>query len=425
GTVVSVLSKGLGAVGSAFLWLFTNPIGLTILGITALVAAIVLLVQNFDSVRNKLEEFGFTMENFNLILTTVRDKAAELWDTFRESEVLAILVDVIYELIEPFIQLGSAIKQVVESGDFTPLYEAFYNLFPMIIGIILGGIPRLLLTGMTIIRSIASGMGMTVPELIEHVTEIVVTMITQFFEMLPNIIETGVQILVSLIEGIISALPQVIMAATEVISMLAETIATLLPIILQTGVEILLTIIEGIVSILPQLVSTAVKLIEQIVSTLVSLFPQLIQTGIQILLALIDGIISILPQLITTAVKLIVAVVDTLIGNLPQIIQAGIQVLLALIDGILSVLPSLISAGITLIVELLGAIISNIPQLLSAGVQLIQALVQGVLSVIGSVASAAMDIGRTILDTISGFSLFDIGANLIKGLWNGINSVGG
>lgn len=421
--VMTTLGKGITAVGSAFVWLFTSPIGLTILGIAALAGAVVLLVKNFDVVKEKLEEFGFTMENFQNILSVVKDTASELWETFKESEVLAVLIDVIQEMIEPFIQLGSAIKEVVESGDFTPLYEAFYNLFPMIIGIILGGIPQLLLTGMTIIRSIASGMGMTVPELIEHVTEIIIAMITQFFEMLPEIIDTGVQILTSLIEGIISALPVIIEAVAEIITFLAETIATMLPIILEAGVQILLMLIEGILSILPQLITTAVKLIEQVVTTLISLLPKLIEAGIKILLALIDGIISILPKLITTAVKLIVTVVQTLLGNLPQILQAGVQILVALIEGIISILPSLISAGITLIVELIGAILSNLPQLLSAGVDLIVALVQGVLSVIGAVGTAAADIGRTILDTITGFSLFDVGADLIKGLWNGIGSV--
>lgn len=60
-TVLGGVKLAVSAVGKSFIWLFTNPIGWLILGIAALVAAIVLIWKNWDTVKE------WTIKTWNVI----------------------------------------------------------------------------------------------------------------------------------------------------------------------------------------------------------------------------------------------------------------------------------------------------------------------------------------------------------------------
>ncbi|MDC3413957.1 phage tail tape measure protein [Terrihalobacillus insolitus] len=63
GIVMGALKTATMAVGKAFIWLFTNPVGLIILGIAALIAAIVLIWKNWDTVKAKTIEVWEAIKN--------------------------------------------------------------------------------------------------------------------------------------------------------------------------------------------------------------------------------------------------------------------------------------------------------------------------------------------------------------------------
>lgn len=62
--VMGALKMGIASVGKAFIWLFTNPVGLVILGIAALIAAIVLIWKNWDTVKAKTIEIWEAIKSY-------------------------------------------------------------------------------------------------------------------------------------------------------------------------------------------------------------------------------------------------------------------------------------------------------------------------------------------------------------------------
>jgi len=80
------------------------------------------------------------------------------------------------------------------------------------------------------------------------------------------------------------------------------------------------------------------------------------------------------------------------------------QIITTIIDFITSNLPAIIEMGITLIVQLAAGLIQAIPQLIAALPQIIVAIVSGLGSAVGSV--------------------MQIGIDIVKGLWEGIKSMG-
>lgn len=273
-----------------------------------------------------------------------------------------------------------AIKGAFSGGNFADVGAIAGNIIPLIINILLGGIPRLLQMGADLLNKLAEGMGMSIPELVAMVLTIVTNFITSFIGALPMIIDTGLQLLMGLIQGITTALPQLIVAVQSILQTFLTTIVTQLPMILSMGVEVLMT--------------------------------------------LINGVVSMLPALIPMAVSILLMLVDTLIGNIGMIINAGIQLLNGVVDGIVQSLPTLISAAITLVMALFDGIIQNLPTILNAGVELLIAVVDGVLSMLPELGSAALEIVSTIWDAIKEVDWLSIGSDIIAGIASGISAAG-
>ncbi|OMI09307.1 phage tail tape measure protein [Bacillus paralicheniformis] len=450
-----------------------------IAGLTALGAAIYLTYKHFDTIKKKASEFtAIAGQKVTPVLKTIsslfKGIAETLTGDFTQGSIAIhnllpqsvanVIVKGLASIRSGFDDLKKAITDAF-NGDYSGIAE----FIPNIIGILVGGIPGLIVAGSKFLPAIAQGIEQNMPTILEKATEIVnslvngvtanlprilqagLEMITGllegFTQALPNIVEkvtqvvdtiiqtittmipvilaTGVMILTSLIEGIVSALPTIIEAATTVLSTLINTVVTLLPMIIEAGIQILTSLISGLIQALPMLVEATIQLITMLIQTIIQNLPTIIEAGIQILISLINGIVSILPKLIEMAIYLIVAVATALIENLPKIIDAGIKLLLALIDGIIKMLPTLIEAALKLIVALAGALIQNLPRIIEAGVRILLALIDGIIQILPQLLQMGLELvvklGQTILDNKE--ELFKAGADLIRGLWDGINSM--
>ena len=360
---------------------------------------------------------GDTGALHNLFGDTFSDQTIQ-----RIADVGKVIRNFIDTAKQKFAEFGSAISQAFQ-GNLEPLLNIIETLIPKIVMMLIGGIPSLIYTGVTLISKLADGMGMSVPELLEKVTEVITNMLTKFAEMLPSIMEQGTQIVMNLIMGIMSFIPQLIEMSSTVITTIVDGLTIALPAILYAGISILSSLITGILNALPQIIDTAVKLIDTLVTGLVSVLPKIISAGIKILNALISGIISILPKLVTVAVRLITKVATTLINNLPKIISAGVKILLALVQGLIKVLPSLIKAGLTLIISLAAALIENLPKIISAGIKVLKALIKGLIQTIPVLVKALPQIFKAITGAFAKVNWAKLGKNVISGIIKGLGSM--
>ena len=214
---------------------------------------------------------------------------------------------------QQFAEFKIAIDKAFD-GNFVPLLNIFKSLLPKIIAILVGGIPGLIITGSNLISKLAEGMGTTVPELLEKVSEIVLGLVTSFTEILPKMIEVGVNLLTNIIQGILQTLIPLAQASVTVAFTISKTIIesllSVLPQLIESGVTILTAIITGIIQMLPNLISAVISLVEMILSLIITYLPKIIEAGMTILVALINGIMMMLPKLIELAFNLIISLHD-------------------------------------------------------------------------------------------------------------------
>lgn len=141
----------------------------------------------------------------------------------------------------------------------------------------------------------------------------------------------------------------------------------------------------------------------------------------------VNVIIQGLTQLITQASQTIIPlVVQILLENLPSIVAAGMDLITALVNGILDNIDLLIDCVLDLIDVIIDKLIENLPKLIEGGVKLTVALANGLIKAIPELLAKVPEIIRTVVSGLtSGIpDVLDVGKNMIRGLWDGIKSMG-
>lgn len=161
-----------------------------------------------------------------------------------------------------------------------------------------------------------------------------------------------------------------------------------------------------------EVITTFVTAGQNISNVVIQMLPQIVQG----LVGIINGLLPLLPDLIKTLLPVLIqGTVDLTIG----IINALPDLILMIAEMLPTLMPMIVDA----ILSIIPVLIDNLPLFIQAGAQLIGGLIAGI---IGLVPVLLGRIGEIIVKMINAFkniNLKDIGKNIIKGLWNGLNSM--
>lgn len=235
--------------------------------------------------------------------------------------------------------------------------------------------------------------------------------IDNFVSSLVNTIKIAVPQLINILPSLVDGIVQVVGA---IVPALSKALPTLLPALINAVV----TLVNSLVAAMPT-----------IISALLQALPLLIQGFITLFLAIVKALPAIVTMIANALPTIINAIVTGLTAPeaLTAIIMGAVQLLLALVQAIPIIIPALVAA-IPVIIKNILATLTNptfIRQMIDAGVQLLKATIQGIVSMTGAVISAAWEIIKAIGSVLSPSSLFNIGKNVVQGLWNGIQDMGG
>ena len=100
--VIPTLITGVLALGSALSFLFLNPIGLVILGIAGIIAAGILLVKNWDKVKNAAVNLGIGIQN---VFIGIANTVLKVWN-FIVSLMEKRINTIIDNIINPILKLA-------------------------------------------------------------------------------------------------------------------------------------------------------------------------------------------------------------------------------------------------------------------------------------------------------------------------------
>jgi tape measure domain-containing protein len=263
------------------------------------------------------------------------------------------------------------------------------------------------------------------PGIVEQVATVVPQIAASIASQVPVLLRAGAEILGSLVSGLSSALPILAQGATTLLTGLISAIAGNLPLIIDGAVSLVGALATGLTTALPLLAQGAVQLVGGLLTAIVANLPLLIRSGMDLLLALVLGIVQALPAIAESAIALVTGLVATLTENLPLIIESGIQLLLSLAQGLIAALPQLVLAAVELVVQLALGLLTMLPTLIEAGIQLVVALISGLAEAVPQIIAMLPQIVAAIWDGLAGVDWLDLGAQIIKGIIDGLFSMVG
>lgn len=182
-------------------------------------------------------------------------------------------------------------------------------------------------------------------------------------------------------------------------------------------------IIQGITQLVSQASQTIVPLVVQ---TLLENLPGIIAAGMDLVVALVNGILDNSNLLISAAVQCVEVILQKIIENLPAILGGGVQLLLALANGIVGAIPTLIGMLPQVITAIITVLTDNLPLIIESGIQIIIALAGGLIEAIPELVSHIPEIVTAIVQgfTNAASRFLEIGKNIVRGVWEGIKSMG-
>ena len=232
-----------------------------------------------------------------------------------------------------------------------------------------------------------------------------------------NVIPIAEEALMGVAELINELLP-------EIVEGIPAILEEFLPILIEAGTSLLTGLITGITENLDMLVSTILTCIMTIVNVIIENLPLILQMGMQLIIQLMLGLAQKAPDLVPQITDMIITMLEIFNENFDKFVLAGIQLILGLIEGLIKSIPTIIKNLPTILLAILNFFTAS--KLVSAGATLLKGLGTGL---INGIPNLLKNIPKIIGNMVTAFknnglgAFKDIGINLVKGLWNGINSV--
>lgn len=334
------------------------------------------------------------------------------------------------------------------SGDVDGMVSAFENLANVVIRSLSEVAPRLI-EGLTeAVNKVIPLLPPLINQLLPVIIDGAVSLIDGLVSALPMLIDSLMASLPALIQGITKIVNGIIKALPQLIKSIVSALPALIPQLINGVVSMITTWWQSLPEMIQPIIDSLPEIITAISEALITNFPILLESAIQLFMALIEALPTIAEQLAVVLPELVVSIVSTLQENLPTLLDGAIQLFMALVEAIPIIAEALIPMIPQIVRDVISTLISNAPMLLDAGIQFFMALVKAVPemlvalgTVLGTVLAeivqwgvdlvaegkkAAKDLFDTIVDGVKELpeKMLSIGGDLVRGLWNGITSLG-
>lgn len=280
------------------------------------------------------------------------------------------------EALDAFTNLFAGFNEVV-SGEMS-IGDFGAQVLDRIVNSITIGAPKMFNAALSILNNLSTGIQQNLPTLISQGLTMIDSLVVKIRENAPKLLQSGLAVIQNLVSGIMNSLPELIAKVPTIVSNIAGVINDNAPTILKAAVNIIMTIIKGIINAIPALVENVPKIVTAIVDV-IQAFGWL-NLGKSIFTFFKNGITKMGGSIKTAATGIKDKIVDA-IKNLPTKLQE-------MASNALTKMAS----------KLKGA---------------------------SGIKSAANDIAEAVMDGVKNLpsKMLDIGTDLVKGLWNGIDDM--
>ena len=345
--------------------------------------------------------------------------AGQQWDILKNNAMLALepIGSVIFGLVGD--ALG-ALAGWISSIDFSPVQEFADQIGPAL-GEFAGQVGSTLLpilseVGPMLMQAADGGaplLGMFAA-ILPHLQGIG----SAFLGLLPTLVSFGATILPLIIGAVTTILPLVAQAAGTILPAVIGIVQALLPIL----ANIAGAVIPAVVGAVQTLVPTILQIVPPIVS-IVQTIIGLLGPAISWLLPLVTGIFGALVTQIQGAIQIIVGVLNTVAALLRGDFAGAWEGIKGIVSGAITFVKGIIQQGMAIIAGITGQSVEKVKSTFRDGFALIVSTVK---TKAGELITEVKALPGKITDALSnlGTLLVDSGKDLIRGMINGIGSMG-
>lgn len=230
--------------------------------------------------------------------------------------------------------------------------------------------------------------------------------------------------------GIISKvgelLPQILPKIAEMLSGIVQNLVGFLPTLIQAASTLFLGIVQAIGPTLVSLLAELPKLTDSVLSALSSALPLILSAAQKAFMAIVQALPSVLSALVSALPKILTSVINFLVESGPKLLKQAIAFLMEIVKAIPSIVSSLASNLPKIVTSITSTLASNAPRILSAAVSMLGEIVKAIPKIGSQLVSNAPQIISSIVKGLAGGykALFNIGKDMLKGLWEGMASLG-
>lgn len=277
------------------------------------------------------------------------------------------------------------------SGVFTDLISGF-----------IASMPKMMQTGITVVKTLASGISSALPELIPLATQAITSMVKELAMQIPQVIGVALDIIDGLVDGILSALPVVISAMPEIINGIVSGLFSRIDDIITAGIDLLTAIIDDLPHIINVIVAAVPSIISSLEKTLIDNIPKIMDAGFKLITAVISDLPHIIATVITAIPPLVAGITNELAKNFPALAKAGFDAFMQLTRNIGEVFQNIRDASADIVLNIVGSLRAKAGDLWNMGVDMFNNVASGIRYVIGSAWDWGMDLIQNFVNGITG-----------------------
>lgn len=234
--------------------------------------------------------------------------------------------------------------------------------------------------------------------------------------------------LVSAIVGKVGELlPSILPQVTGLLLTLVQTIIGFTPQLLSAAAQLLLGIVQAIPPTLTLLLGELPKIAETILSALSDAVPIILDAAQSAFMSLVDALPSVLESLGEALPSILQKLIDFLTNSAPSLLDKCVDFLMNVVRAIPSIVSALASNLPKIVVSITSTLVKNAPKILSSALSMLGKILDAIPQIAKQLLSDAPQLISSITKGLAGGynELFNIGKDMLKGLWKGMDSLAG
>ena len=281
----------------------------------------------------------------------------------------------------------------------------------------------------TTVGNFFSGIGNWIGQAVQAVSQFF-AQVGQFFAQVGASISAFLAPIVQVIQNIFTVISTMIQTYIQVWATIIRTIVTIITAIIQVIVAIIQAIVQVIVAIVQaivQVIVTFIQVIVQDIQKIIQVIVQVVQQIFQTIMTFLQPIIT----FISTMIQQVIVIISTGINAIVNVVRTIIQTVSAILRQVANAVMTILNPIIQTASNIFRNVVNGIRGAFNVAVSVVSGIARNIVNGMQKAFSSAVSTVRGIFDRIKnsitsplkGIDLFSIGANIMKGLLNGIKSM--